>query len=183
MPYYFSQAVLYDEAPRITISDLKKGKIFQENKICKTTAEFGKYSMEVEVDLLSTEFGVTFRYRKGNKHYDYKVPLVYRQSNLGKGKVWYFKCIETGKRAFKLYLIGDYFLHRDAYPKAMYRSQDCCNSEREINRMSTWYRRIREIESKGEIRDFYKGKETKRATQYYYYYHLVNRMLFSKKDF
>ena len=48
MPLY-SEAILYDEAPRILISDLKKGKLFQENKICKGIAEFGNIHVHPSV--------------------------------------------------------------------------------------------------------------------------------------
>jgi len=185
MPFY-SEATLYDEAPSITISALKKGKIFQENKICSAIGEFGiigRNQIEVEVDLLTTEFGVTFRYSKGGRYFEYKVPLVSRESNLGKGKVWYFQCIKTGKRAFKLYMIGDYLLHRDAYPKAMYESQDSSKNERELNRIARGFKRLDELEEKGKLRFFYKGKMTKRAILYMKYMGIVKQTTKLQRDF
>ena len=62
-------------------------------------------------------------YKYGDEPRNYKVSLVSIPSNLGKGVIWYFRCPQTNKRCRKLYSIGGYFFHREAFNGCMYDSQ------------------------------------------------------------
>ena len=80
-------------------------------------------------------------------------------------------------------MIGDYLLHRDAYPKAMYESQDSSKNERELNRIARGFKRLDELEEKGKLRFFYKGKMTKRAILYMKYMGIVKQTTKLQRDF
>lgn len=54
---------------------------------------------------------------------NYKIQVVSRLSNLGKGLVWFFVCPFTGRFCRKLHLINGYFQHRTANPHLMYEKQ------------------------------------------------------------
>ncbi|MDV3739515.1 hypothetical protein CMU17_02395 [Elizabethkingia anophelis] len=54
---------------------------------------------------------------------NYKVQLIAKPSNLGKGLLWYFVCPETGKVCRKLYLYNGYFLHTTAFRDLYYEKQ------------------------------------------------------------
>lgn len=62
-------------------------------------------------------------YKYNDEPHNYKVKLVTVPSNLGFGKIWYFLCLVTQKRRRKLYSIGGYFLHHEAFHGIMYDSQ------------------------------------------------------------
>lgn len=54
---------------------------------------------------------------------NYKIQLIAKPSNLGKGLLWYFVCPETGKVCRKLYLYNGYFLHTSAFKNLYYEKQ------------------------------------------------------------
>lgn len=54
---------------------------------------------------------------------NYKIQLIAKPSNLGKGLLWYFICPETGKVCRKLYLYNGYFLHTTAFKNLYYEKQ------------------------------------------------------------
>ena len=74
-------------------------------------------------------------YKYNDEPRKYKVRLVTIPSNLGKGKVWYFLCPQTHKRCRKLYSIGGYFLHREAFKGCMYDSQTKSKRWSEMDRV------------------------------------------------
>jgi hypothetical protein len=66
---------------------------------------------------------IIFEYRSDGVPIKYRVNLISRLSNLGKGEVWFFVCPSTNKLCRKLYLYGTHFLQREAYKSLMYESQ------------------------------------------------------------
>ena len=70
-----------------------------------------------------TAHEIELDYKYSDEPRNYKVRLVSIPSNLGKGLIWYFLCPETNKRCRKLYSIGGYFLHREAFNGCMYETQ------------------------------------------------------------
>lgn len=95
----------------------------------------------------------------------YKIRLITKPSNLGKGVVWYFVCPATQKLCRKLYLGNRYFIHRDELEGSYYSKQVRSKKYREMVRVfgagfeaDELYD---EIYSKN-FRRFYKGKPTKR---------------------
>ena len=80
-------------------------------------------SISLEVYYSEEESYIIFDYKYRDNPIKYKVDLVYKTSNLGKGKVWFMVCPSTGKLCRKLHLINGYFLHRTADPSLMYANQ------------------------------------------------------------
>ena len=86
-------------------------------------------------------------------------------SNLGKGIIWYFLCPETSKRCRKLYLIGGYFLHREAFKSCMYESQTQSKKYRELEKTLGAYFRTDDLYNelyKKHFKKSYAGKPTKK---------------------
>ena len=103
-------------------------------------------------------------YSYGDEPRNYRVPLVSVPSNLGKGKVWYFLCPHTQKRCRKLYLIGGYFLHREAFKGVMYEKQTYSANNRRLCRLFEQIysnKAYDELHSK-YFKRYYAGKPTKR---------------------
>lgn len=86
-------------------------------------------------------------------------------SNLGNGDIWYFLCPVTKKRCRKLYSIGGYFLHREAFNSCMYESQTHSKYYRSLDKrfggVFKQERLYEELYSK-HFKKFYNGKPTKR---------------------
>ncbi len=86
-------------------------------------------------------------------------------SNLGKGLIWYFLCPETNKRCRKLYSIGGYFLHREAFKGCMYESQTQSKKYRQLDKTLGAYFRTDDLYSQLYQKHFkktYAGKPTKK---------------------
>lgn len=86
-------------------------------------------------------------------------------SNLGKGRIWYFLCPETNKRCRKLYLIGGYFLHREAFKGCMYESQSKSKNDILLSKRVGSYFALSDLYEELNRKYFkrtYNGKPTKR---------------------
>lgn len=104
-------------------------------------------------------------YKYDGNPISYRVHLVPSISNLTGDKIWFFICPATGKRCRKLYLIGDYFLHRSAV-KGLYRVQSYSKAFRK--ELKIWnYWKIREDMlgqlDKKYFKATYRGKATRRV--------------------
>jgi len=80
-------------------------------------------TINIEVTYTEYEAYIIFDYRCNGEPKRYKVNLVSRVSNLGKGVIWFFVCPSTGKLCRKLILSSGYFLHRTAFKSMMYSKQ------------------------------------------------------------
>ncbi len=93
-------------------------------------------------------------------------------SNLGKGRVWYFLCPDTGKRCRKLYWINSQFSSRHAFPDAMYRSQAESRRDRILRRYITLAGTTKNPKAEWDnsdqqhFRAYYRGKPTRRYRDY-----------------
>ncbi|WP_046744906.1 hypothetical protein [Kordia zhangzhouensis] len=142
-----------------TISWQRGGAISFESKVF----ENDKY--------LHVMYTTTDRYGITTKH-DYKIQLVSVSSNLNKGRILYFKCPKTAKRARVLYSAygNDVFVHRDYYKdhygqRLFYNSQIAAkdwynntmyfNFQRQITTHEAYLRTFK------QWKRTYQGKETK----------------------
>lgn len=95
----------------------------------------------------------------------YKIRLITKPSNLGKGVVWYFVCPVTKKLCRKMYLGYPYFVHREGLSGSYYSKQVKSKKYREMVRVFGVVFEVdklyEEIYSKG-FRRYYGGKPTKR---------------------
>ena len=127
----------------------------------------GKETSSIGVFVSAENNYIELKYLRSatNEKVNYKVYLIDEQSNLGKGKVYYFICPITGNRCRKLYLYGKYFMSRKAIPNAMYESQTRSKRWRQwektygkLFKQDKWFK---EINSK-HFKKYYNGKPTKR---------------------
>lgn len=172
MPKNATYPTLLDNVIKLDISILKKqhqlnfnDKIYKEGKVYWESR--GKKTAEImfRVNTTVEQPYIELSYRSGEKHQNYKVDLVTVPSNLGKGKVWYFRCPHTFKRCRKLYLIGGEFLHREAFKGCMYICQTESKRFRLYNNTIGAIFKARKLYdrlSKKYAKDFYNGKPTKR---------------------
>ncbi|MEC4048461.1 hypothetical protein OX284_003390 [Flavobacterium sp. SUN046] len=80
-------------------------------------------TINIEVTFTEYEAYIILDYSCNGEPKRYKVNLVSKVSNLGKGLIWFFVCPSTGKLCRKLYLNSGYFLHRTAFKSMMYSKQ------------------------------------------------------------
>lgn len=95
----------------------------------------------------------------------YKVEIISKPSNLGKGEVLFFVCPNTGKLCRKLLLRNGYFLHREAFNGLMYSKQLESKKNRDMFKLfDTCYLsdEVYEERYKKYFKTHYNGKETKR---------------------
>lgn len=173
MPKISTFPTLLDEVKQISITKLKEFGYFEPDsfKSGKLTWSWrGEQvgSINFSVDLRDVPYAnLSYRYNK-EEQIKYRVNLVSVPSNLGVGKIWYFKCPVTSQRCRKLYGAGKYFLHRDAYPDAMYECQTYSKYGRMIDKvckmMNGSDKLYEELYSK-HFKTYYAGKPTKRYKQ------------------
>lgn len=160
---------LYDDCLQLDISKLKGWGYLEPEQIKSGTLKWSKNgsptgSILININTHSEQPYIELDYKYKGEARNYKVKLVSMPSNLGKGLIWYFLCPQTKKRCRKLYLIGGYFLHREAFKGCMYKIQTHSKAERQqTQKWKPFY--------KGEAYDqlqakyfkaWYKGKPTKR---------------------
>ena len=96
-------------------------------------------SISIVVNTLDSFIELYYKYQEEPRNY--KVRLVSIPSNLGKSEVWYFLCPQTNKRCRKLYSIGGYFYHREAFTNCMYESQKQSKYYRQLDKtLGAYYR-------------------------------------------
>ena len=173
MPKYSTYPALLDEVKQISITKLKELGYFEPDSFksgqliwSRRGQEIGSINLSVDLRR-SPQVFLNYTFNK-EEHVNYRVELDSVASNLGKGKIWYFVCPHTGKRCRKLYGVGKYFLHRDAYPHAMYECQTYSKKGRMIDKvckiMHGSDKLYDELYSK-HFKTHYAGKPTNRYKQ------------------
>lgn len=95
----------------------------------------------------------------------YKIEIISKPSNLGKGEVLFFVCPNTGKLCRKLLLRNGCFLHREAFNGLMYSKQLESKKNRDMFKIfDACYLsdEVYEERYKKYFKTHYNGKETKR---------------------
>lgn len=121
--------------------------------------------INIEVTYTENETFIIFDYKCNDEPKRYKVNLVSRVSNLGKGKIWFFVCPTTNKLCRKLTLNSGYFLHRTAFNSLMYSKQIESKKSRYLGKIFDAFFIPDEVYSefyKKYFKTHYKGKPTKR---------------------
>lgn len=170
MPKQYTFPTLFDEVKQVSITKLKEFGYMEPDSFRSGRFFWNRNGQEVAsinltVNLINapyTEFSYTYN---KDEEINYKVELTSINSNLGKGKIWYFVCPQTGKRCRKLYNAGKYFLHREAYPNAMYETQTYSKYGRMLDKVCKVLhgsdKLYEELYSK-HFKTHYSGKPTKR---------------------
>jgi hypothetical protein len=170
MPKPYTFPTLYNDALQISITMLK-GSTFLNPKQIKsgtiTWSRNGQQSGEIsiKVNTHSEQQYIELDYKYNDEPRHYKIHLISVPSNLGKGLIWYFFCPQTNKRCRKLYSIGGYFLHREAFNYCMYESQTQSKKNRQLEKTLGAYFRSDDLYSQLYQKHFkktYAGKPTKK---------------------
>lgn len=160
---------LYDEVAQIRASNLNRWGYLKPDQVSmgqltwsSRGQQAGSASFKIDTSV-SPYLELSYNYRGEPRKY--KVRLTAVPSNLGVGKVWYFICPATGKRCRILYLVGGYFLHREAFTGCMYDSQTQSKYYRSLDKTFGPVFKIdklyKELYSK-YFKKTYAGKPTKR---------------------
>lgn len=171
MPKPYTLPTLYNEVLQFKLCNIKRDGFFAPNihksGVTTWTNRDGDKlgSISFIVNTLAVQPYIELDYKHRDTPRKYKIFLVSVPSNLGKGKVWYFICPQTNKRCRKLYCIGGYFLHREAFNGCMYDSQIVSKHYRALDKtLGAYYRSdgIYEQLSKKYFKKNYAGKPTKK---------------------
>ena len=169
MPKPYTFPTLYDEALQISISKIKELEYLNPEQIKSGTLNWSRNgnqtgSISIQVNTNGEQPYIELDYKYKDEPRNYKVRLVSMPSNLGKGLIWYFLCPQTNKRCRKLYSIGGYFLHREAFKGCMYETQTQSKKYRQLDKTLGAYFKLDELHEqlyKKHFKKTYKGKPTK----------------------
>ncbi len=164
MPKFPTFPDCFDEVKQVTITGLRKLGYLRPNSIVRGSYSWtrgGEPSGWITVTSKIPERYIELDYNYGDKPIKYLVKFESIPAHLG-GNNWYFICPATEKRCRTLYLIGEMFLSRFAYPSAMYSNQTESKSSREIFKAFRCLDLQQEYLRKRHARTTYKGKLTKR---------------------
>ena len=121
--------------------------------------------IDIEVTYTEIETFIIFDYKCNGEPKRYKVHIISKASNLGKGNILFFVCPSTGKLCRKLYLHNGYFLHRTAFSNLMYSKQIESKKFRDLGKVFGACFIPDEVYSelyKKYFKSHYNGKPTKR---------------------
>lgn len=170
MPKPNTSTTLYNEALQLNISKLKSWGYLNPEQIKSGTINWSRNgnptgSISIQVNTHSEQPYIVLDYKYRNEPRNSKVYLTSTPSNLNRGKIWYFICPQTNKRCRKLYSIGGYFLHREAFKGCMYETQTQSKKYRQLDKTIGAYFKSDKLYSelyKKNFKKTYAGKPTKR---------------------
>ena len=167
MPKFPIFPILYDEVLQISISKLKGWGYLDPEQIKSGTLNWSRNgnqtgSISIKVNTHSEQPYIELDYKYRDEPRKYKVGLVTIPANIGKGVIWYFVCPVTKKRCRKLYSIGGYFLHREAFNGCMYETQTQSKKYRQLDKTLGAYFNLYSELYKKNFKKTYAGKPTKR---------------------
>jgi len=170
MPKPHTFPTLYNEALQIHISKLKGWGYLNPEQIKCCTLNWSRNgnptgSISIKVNTHSEQPYIELDYKYRDEPRNYKVYLTSTPSNLNRGEIWYFICPQTKKRCRKLYSIGGYFLHREAFNGCMYETQTQSKKYRQLDKTLGVYFRTDDLYSQLYQKHFkktYAGKPTKK---------------------
>src|SRR5574344_190356 len=170
MPKHHTFPTLYNEALQIPISKLKNCGYLDTKQIKRGTLNWSSNgnpicSISIQVNTHSEQPYIELDYKYRDEPRNYKVYLTSTPSNLNRGEIWYFICPQTKKRCRKLYSIGGYFLHREAFNGCMYETQTQSKKHRQLDKTLGAYFKSDNLYSelyKKNFKKTYTGKPTKK---------------------
>lgn len=169
MPKPATYPYLFDEALQMNVTKLKKWGYLEPGHVLSATLRWGnnenlRGSISITVNTKAQRPFIELDYKFRDEPRKYHVYLTTKPSNLGNGNIWYFICPATGKLCRKLYCLGGYFLHREAFKGYMYESQIFSKKWREMDKLYSAFfnERIYEQIYKKHLKKTYAGKPTKK---------------------
>jgi len=121
----------------------------------------------IDIQVLNIDYRtyIILNYKCNGEPVNYRIRIESLPSNLGKGKIKYFVCPNTGKLCRKLYLFSKYFLHREAFTGLMYQNQIESKSSRYLLKIFNKVYlpdEVYEQRYKKYFKTHYKGNPTKK---------------------
>jgi len=170
MPKQSTYPTLFEDVLQLHLCKLKEWGYLEPNKLTKATYSWSRNgkqigSISIYVNSNSEQPFIELDYNYKDEPRKYKVYLTSTPSNLGKGLIWYFICPNTGKRCRKLYSIGGYFLHREAFNGCMYEKQTQSKFARKLDKTLGAVFDVDKLINqlyKKNFKQTYAGKPTKR---------------------
>lgn len=170
MPKPYTFPTLYNEALQLSISKLKGWGYLAPGQIKSGTINWSRHgestgSISITANTRSEQPYIELDYKYRDEPRKYKVYLTSTPSNLNRGEIWYFICPQTKKRCRKLYSIGGYFLHREAFNGCMYETQTQSKKYRQLDKTLGAYFKSDNLYSelyKKNFKKTYAGKPTKK---------------------
>lgn len=161
---------LYNEVLQIHISKLKGWGYLDPEQIKSGTLNWSRDgnptdSISIQVNTHSEQPYIELDYKYRGEPRNYKVYFTSIPSNLKRGEIWYFVCPHTKRRCRKLYSIGGYFLHREAFNGCMYETQTQSKKYRQLDKTLGAYFKSDNLCSelyKKNFKKSYAGKPTKK---------------------
>lgn len=173
MPKPSTFPILYNDVLQVSISKLREWDYLRPGHSKSGTITWSRngeqtasIGISVHMDEESPYVELDYKYRDEPRKY--RIHLVSIPSNLGAGEVWYFLCPQTGKRCRILYLVGGWFLHREAFRGCMYDSQARSKQMRYLDKtFGPMYQtdKLYDELHKPYFKTHYAGKPTKRYTR------------------
>ncbi len=161
---------LYNDLKTVSISFLKNHGYLKPNQRQSGTITWSRNgnktaSISIKVNTNLESLYIELDYNYNDEPRNYKIKLIPTPSNLNRGTIWYFICPQTNKRCRKLYLIGGYFLHREAFSGCMYETQTQSKRSRYLDKKIGAYFRTEQLFEqlyKKHFKKQYAGKPTKK---------------------
>lgn len=122
-------------------------------------------SISITVSTFEGNEYLQLKYNFRDEPREYKIRLIRKPTNLGIGEMWFFRCPSTGKLCRKLYSIGGYFLHREAFKGCFYEKQIQSKHARFLEKNLGSYfgsDKLYEAKYKKHLKKTYAGKPTKK---------------------
>ena len=182
MPRYANYPTTVEDCLKISITKLKEWNYLSLGTKSGTISWSRNGEVHSKIDIKVTNTGYTsfmiLDYKCNGEPINYKVDIIRKPSNLGKGEILYFVCPRTRKHCRNLYLNNSYFLHREASGGLMYANQIISKTSRAM--YSIFDRAVLNDEVYDELyskyfKSHYKGKETKR------YKRIMNKINISER--
>lgn len=100
----------------LTANNLNYFTSYGMRKGVTTWSTNGEIHSKVNIEVTYSEYRsfIIFDYTHNGEAKRYKVNIIFKASNLGKGNIMFFVCPSTGKLCRNLHLINGYFAHRTA---------------------------------------------------------------------
>jgi hypothetical protein len=170
MGRYSKSPPLFEDMRRISITRLKKlgflsPCIYMRNTLAWT--QNGMITKEVSIitSINSNNSYIELNYAIGKEIQSYKVQIVSLPSNLGKGRIQYFLCPQSGKCCRILYLVGKRFIHRDEAKGYYYKKQTYSSSGRSIIKIFE-YLDACDLTERKYYKKFHMGRPTKKYAKF-----------------
>ena len=161
---------IYDFCKQLSISDLKKWNYWKpdqriQGKIIYTPFNSELLEISIEVNPNTENPFIELDYSIHGTKLNYRIYFEFMRSNLGNGKIWFFRCPFSNARCRKLYLIRGYFQNRTEHSKSFYQTQTVGTKDKYLIRQFDRLQKANKAEEtikRKYFKRFYNGKPTKR---------------------